>query len=196
MSLLRNDFTQITTAGVGTVTPSTTAVPTLTVEEFGNSLLHSTVITFNNHVITLVDAAGVVAYGGTKVYTFPAGTILSISTGANFSLTKTSAGVNNDFDGDFAVGTITASNNATLTGNEQNLIASTALAQAVAGVTGVTVIQPTLQTVTPYSGQNDVFVNILIDDADHNVTATPCNILVNGTLSLFWTKAPITLPNI
>jgi len=193
MSQLRTDYTQITSAGVGAVTPSTTAVPTLTAQEFGNSLLHSTVITLNNHVITLADEAGVVAYGGSKIYSFPAGTILSFAGGADLTFTKTSAGVNNDFDGDFGVGTITASNNSTLSGNEQNIIASTATPQAVAGVTSVKVIQPTWQTLGPVAATTDVYLNVLVDDADHNVTATACNFLVSGTLTLFWTRSPITL---
>ena len=193
MSLLRNDFTQITTAGVGTVTPSTTAVPTLTVQEFGNSLLHSTVITLNNHRISLTDQATVVAFGGSQLYAFPEGTIISLAGGIDLTLTKTSAGVQNNFDGDIAVGTITASNNSTLTGNEQNIVASTATPQAVAGVTSVKVVQPTLQTLAPVAAQTNVFLNILVDDADHDVTTTPCDILVTGTLTLFWSRSPITL---
>ena len=193
MSLLRNDFTQITTAGVGTVTPSTTAVPTLTVQEFGNSLLHSTVITLNNHRISLTDQATVVAFGGSQLYAFPEGTIISLAGGIDLTLTKTSAGVQDNFDGDIAVGTITASNNSTLTGNEQNIVASTATPQAVAGVTSVKVVQPTLQTLAPVAAQTNVFLNILVDDADHDVTTTPCDILVTGTLTLFWSRSPITL---
>ena len=37
-------------------------------------------------------------------------------------------------------------------------------------------------TVTP----KDAYINILVDDADHDVTTTPCNLILNGTLTINW----------
>jgi hypothetical protein len=31
-----------------------------------------------------------------------------------------------------------------------------------------------------------VYLNILVDDADHDVTSTACNIIANGTITLVW----------
>lgn len=127
---------------VGTI-PST--VTGLDVQETGVGPLRQTVFTFTNFEVTMTDEAGVVAYGGKKIYDFPNGVIDILGACSDLDITKSGAGINADFDGDFGVGTATASNNATLTGTEQNVIPSTATPQAVAGVTtadgiGVTAI--------------------------------------------------------
>lgn len=101
-------------------------------EAFGN--LHFTRLTLASRSITMTDEAGVVAYGGTKLYDFPPGVIRIKGVSVNLTVTKSGAGINADFDGDWSIGTATASNNATLTGTEANIIASTSTTQAVAGV--------------------------------------------------------------
>jgi hypothetical protein len=32
----------------------------------------------------------------------------------------------------------------------------------------------------------DVFLNILVDDADHDITGTAANIEATGTITLYW----------
>lgn len=32
----------------------------------------------------------------------------------------------------------------------------------------------------------DLYFNVLVDDADHDVTSTPCNLILNGTISVLW----------
>jgi hypothetical protein len=137
--------------------------------------------------VPLVDEAGVVAYGGLKVFDFPAGLVLFLGASMNLALTKSSIGVNDTWDGDVGLGTVTASNNATLATTEQNLIPTTPTPQAVAGVTtadgeststeGAKVLDG---TATPI----DVFLNLLVDDADHDVTGTAADLIVNGTITL------------
>lgn len=160
----------------------------VTAVESGSGITNRTVLTFVNTPVPLADAAGVVAYGGLKVYDFPAGAIMVMGAVADLDITKSSAGVNADFDGDIGVGTVTASNNATLASTEQNVIPTTATPQAVAGVTtgnGASTTSPTLDgTTTPV----DLYVNLLVDDADHDVTTTPCNLILNGTLTVTWTN--------
>lgn len=145
-----------------------------------------TVLSFENVAIAMADAAGVVAYGGLKVFDFPEGLIHILGATANLDLTKSSAGIIATWDGDFGVGTVTASNNATLASTEQNVIPTTATPQAVAGVTtadGVSTGSVLLDgTTTPV----DLFLNFLVDDADHDVTTTPADIIVNGTLTFIW----------
>jgi hypothetical protein len=77
----------------------------------------------------------VVAYGSQKVFDFPASLIAILGASTDLDVTKSGSGINADFDGDFALGTAAASNNASLTGTEQNVIASTATPQASSGVT-------------------------------------------------------------
>jgi len=148
-----------------------------------------TVLHFNGTQITLADEAGVVAYGGLKVFDFPAGLILVASAVADLVVTKTSAGVNADWDGDFGVGSAAAGNNNALAGTEQNIIPTTPTPQAAAGATtakGISTGGVQLDgTATPV----DVYLNFLVDDTDHNVTGTPCKLVVNGTLTLVWALA-------
>lgn len=142
-------------------------------------------LTLTNTPVVLADNPGVVAYGSLKVLDFPEGYIQIMGLVANLALTKSSAGVNNDWDGDFGVGTVAADNGATLATNEQNLIASTSTPQAVAGATTAKGFSTTGGAI--FNGSStpvDVFLNILVDDTDHDVTTTPCNIVVNGTIDV------------
>lgn len=144
-------------------------------------------LTFDDVALAMVDEAGVVAYAGLKVLDLPEGAYVIHGAVADFDLTKSSAGISATWDGDFGVGTVTASNNATLATTEQNIIPTTATPQAVAGVStarGVSTAAVYLDgTTTP----SDVYVNFLVDDADQDVTGTPANIIVNGTLTIVYT---------
>lgn len=148
-----------------------------------------TVLNFEDVTIALADEAGVVAYGGKKVFDFPQGLILVAAAVADLTVTKSSAGVNADWDGDFGVGTVTASNNNSLSSTEQNIIPTTATPQAVAGATTAKGISTGGLQLDGTATPADVFLNFLVDDADHNVAGTACNLIVNGTLTLVWALA-------
>lgn len=166
------------------------SVPTvtgLTVVEQGAGPLRQSVITFDDVAFALTDVAATVAYSGKKVYDFPAGSIKIFGAVADLALTKSAAGVNNDWDGDFGVGTVTASNNATLATTEQDIIPTTATPQAASGAT--TAKGRNAADIAPFDGTStavDVYLNFLVDDADQDVTTTPTNLIVNGTLTITW----------
>lgn len=166
--------------------PTMPDVTGLTGESKGAGHFRTLVLTFDDVAFALTDEAGVVAYSGKKVIDFPEGAVAILGAVADFALTKSSAGVIATFDGDFSVGTVTASNNASLSSTEQNIIPTTPTPQAVSGATtadGVSTAALYLDgTTTPV----DVYVNFLVDDADHDVTTTPCNLIVNGTLTLHY----------
>ncbi len=173
-----------TASGVGAVAGSG-----VTVEEFGDGANHKTRFTFTDAAIALTDEAGVVAYGGLKIYDFLAGFILMLGAVANLTITKSSAGVNADWDGDFGLGTATASNNNTLSSTEQNVIPTTATPQAVAGATtaqGASTNTEAAKVLDGHTTPIDLYLNFLVDDADHNVNGTPCNLIVNGTIEVSW----------
>ena len=134
--------------------------------------------------IEMVDEAGVVAFGGLKIYDLPQGQILFLGAVADLAMTKSSAGVTATWDGDFGLGTVTASNNGTLATTEQNFIPTTATPQAVAGVTTAKGASTSTEAAKVLDGSTalDVFLNFLVDDADHDVTTTPCNLIANGTI--------------
>jgi hypothetical protein len=146
------------------------------------------VLTFTNVAVTLADEAGVVAYGGVKIADLPATSgHFGVSAVVDLVITKSSAGVNADWDGDISIGTSSASNNATLTSTEANILTSNATPQAVAGVSTVLVGNNTHLLLTAQTAQS-VYLNLLVDDADHNVTVTPCNLILNGTVFLTTTE--------
>lgn len=146
------------------------------------------VLTFANVAVTLADEAGVVAYGGVKIADLPATSgHFGVSAVVDLVITKSSAGVNNDWDGDISIGTVTASNNATLTGTEANILASNSTPQAVSGVCTLLVGNNTQSLLTAQTAQG-VFLNLIVDDTDHNVAGTACNLILNGTVFLTTTE--------
>lgn len=170
-------FAEAGTAGTGV-----TATETI-------SGVRKVVLTLTNAVVTMADEAGVVAYGGLKVYDLPEGAILFLGATANLALTLSAAGINADWDGDFGLGTVTASNNATLASTEQDLIPTTATPQASASATTATGQSTATEVATVFDGTTtakDVYLNILVDDADHDITTTPTNIIANGTITLLY----------
>ena len=160
-----------------------------TLRNLGIGAARQSLLIFEDRAFPLTDEAGVVAFAGAKVFDFPEGLILFQGAVANLALTKSSAGVNDDWDGDFGLGTVTASNNATLAATEQNLIPTTPTPQAVSGATTAKGLSTASESGILLDGTTtpaDVFLNFLVDDADHDVTGTPCNLIVNGTLRLYW----------
>jgi hypothetical protein len=177
------DITSTSTTGKGTAGTGVTASESKTA---GGRF--KTVLTLSDAAVTLADEAGVVAYGGLKIYDMPTGAISFLYADVDLALTKSSAGVDADWNGDFGIGTATASNNATLTLTEDNLVASTATPEATDGATTATGTSTADEhiVVDGTSSAVDVYLNILVDDADHDVTSTACNIIANGTITLVW----------
>lgn len=160
----------------------------VSVREVGAGPFHCTILTLTSLEIALTDEAGVVAHGGVKVYDFPAGAILLLGAVADLDVTKDAAGVNADWDGDFSMGTAVASNNNTLSATEDDIIPSTATPQASAGATTANG-QSTASEMAVLDGTGtakDAFLNFLVDDADHDVGGTATNLVVTGTIRLFW----------
>jgi len=175
--------TLITTSGTGDVAGTgNTAV------EYASGV-HQTVITLATTTIAMADEASTVAWGGIKIYDFPEGAVMVLSAVSDIVVTKSSAGVDDTWDGDFAIGTATAANDAALTSTEADIIASTTMAQAVAGVAAADGQSTTSEVPLIIDGTTtagDVWLNFIVDDADQDITTTPCNFICNGTVTLTW----------
>jgi len=147
-------------------------------------------LTLTNTPVVLVDNPGTVAYGGLLIATLPQGAMMFLGATADLALTLSAAGVNADWDGDFGLGTVTATNDAgPLAGTEQDLIPNTATPQAVGSATTATGQSTATEAPIIHDGTTTpipVFLNFLVDDADHDVTSTPTNILCNGTITLLY----------
>lgn len=151
-----------------------------------DGIWNRTTLTLSAAVVTLADEAGVAGYGGRKVYDFPAGKVFVLSAVADLSVEATSAGVNADFDGDFALGTATASNNGTLTGTEADVVPSTATPQADTSITTAAGESTGVLGLSGNPTAPDLFLNFVIDDADQDITGTACDFEVTGTITIVW----------
>lgn len=149
-----------------------------------------TVLTLASTPIVLTDDTGVAAYGGVKLYDFPDGVIIWDGGHITCSLALSAAGVNADFDSDISMGTATATTGATLTTTEENLVPSTTVPQAVSSaVAAAPAFSFSANTGLVFDGSataKDLYLNMKVDDVDHDVASTPTNILVTGTVTFCW----------
>lgn len=154
-----------------------------------------TVLEFVNVSFALTDDAGVKAWSGQKILDLADG--LVVYKGAVIDLTATSStypavtGLVAAWDGDFALGSASALNAADSSpdGTEVDLVALTATVQAVAGVGTLKGISTTTEAPLTKDGTATAFpihLTIVVDDGDQDVTTTPTNLLLNGTVTVDW----------
>ena len=158
--------------------------------EKGGAGFRSTKLVLDSFPVRMTDEAGVALYGGAKLYDFQQGAVNILSARADLNVVKSS--VSNTeiiaaFDGDFGVGTVTASNNATLATTEQNVIPTTATPQASAGATVADGLMATVPGILgDASTAIDLFLNALVDDADQNVGTTHAWLYFTGVIQFNW----------
>ena len=175
----------------GTVPSAVSA--TVVATETGDNLLHKTVLTCTALPLTVTDDAGVAQYGGVQVYTFPLGLVVTQAARVAGNLTLGVTGTIIDaFTGVNALGSVTATTGATLTGTEATWLQSTANAAASTKVAAITSFS--IATALTESGGRvydgtttaaPVFLNFAIaDDATHTTgTGT-----FTGTITILWSK--------
>jgi len=173
-------------AGAGTV-----GVNTITAYEYGN-VAKKTVLECNGLVVTISDDAGVAQYGGVKAYDFPEGMLLIKGARVAGTLTAGTTGtIIDNWDGDVALGTVTATTGATLTGTEANIMQSVAVSAGASDKDGV-VAAASVATALTESGARwldgsttaiDMFLNFVIDD---DATHTAGTATFNGTVEINW----------
>lgn len=176
---------------VGTVPDAVKAYVVAT--EYGNSLVHRTVLTCTDVPISIADDAGVAQYGGVKLYTFPEGLIFSKGAIITGNLTLGTTGTIIDaFTGVNALGSITASTGSTLTSTEATWLQSTANATAASKVAAISSVSIATQLTEASSRIYDgtttpapVFLNFAIaDDATHTAGTGS----FTGTVTISWEK--------
>jgi len=173
-----------------TVGVSATAYTTTVEQNMG--LLNKTVLTCTALPISLTDDAGQSQYGGAKVYDFPLGLICTLGAIVVGELTAGVTGtIIDNWDGDVALGTVTATTGATLTSTEADILQSVAVSAGAADKIGV-VSAVTIATALTESGgrhfdgtatAKDMFLNFLIDDDDTHTAATAT---FTGTVTFVW----------
>jgi len=176
---------QTDTASKGTVPAAVQAY--CVASEYGDNLMHKTVLTLTDLPITMRDTE---QGGGAKVYTFPAGRILRLGATASIAVTTTSVladTLNTGVTCNYGVGSTTQAS-ATVATTEQdfvNVAAFTASATIdVAGAVANGVGPGVLASLDGTSTAIDAFLNLAVASAtDIDADAT---VLVNGTITLVW----------
>jgi hypothetical protein len=173
-------------SGKGTV-----GVNTITAYEYGD-VARKTVLECNGLVVTITDDAGVAQYGGVKAYDFPEGMLLIKGARVDGILTGGTTGtIIDNWDGDVALGTVTATTGSTLVSTEADIFASTAVSAGASDKDGV-VSAVSIATALTESGARwfdgtatakDMFLNFVIDD---DATHTAGTATFNGTIEFNW----------
>lgn len=181
--LVWNGTAWVTTDGQVGVAPANGAVAgtgNTVSEQVG--LVHKTVITVAN-TVTMTDATTAGCHGSQKIYDFPAGNILILGATTDLSVTAGAGGIGDTASVVASIGSVAvATDNATLTSTEANIVPSTA-ATLTGGVgafdgesTGVVVLDGTATAV-------DAILNLAVPDAGSSASDT---IVVAGTVTLVW----------
>lgn len=171
-------------------------VPTAGVTAYESSdsagIIRRTVLECNAVTVTITDDAGVAQYGGVQVYDFPEGMICCLGAQVNGTLTAGVTGtIIDNWDGDVAIGTVTATTGATLTGTEANILQSVEVSAGASDKLGV-VDAVSVATALTESGARwldgtatavDAFLNFVIDD---HATHTSGTATFTGTIHLLW----------
>jgi hypothetical protein len=160
--------------------------------EKGDSLVHQTVITCTDLPVTITDDANVAQYGGVKVYDFPLGLLNTLAAVVSGVLTAGVTGtIIDNWDGDVALGTATATTGNTLTGTEADIMPSVAVSAGASDKDGV-VAAVSVATALTESGARwldgtgtakDLYLNFLIDD---DVSHTAGTATFTGTITITW----------
>lgn len=175
-----------TTTGVGTKNGTT-----VTAAEYGEGILHKTVLTCTATPITISDDADTAQYGGVKVYDFPAGLILTLGAVIDGSVTLGATGtITNTWAGGVALGTATATTGSTLTSTEADIMPEVDVAAATAKVAVVDAVSAA--TALTESGARwfdgtstakDMYLNLVIDDSETHTAGTGT---FTGTITICW----------
>ena len=165
---------------------------TVSCTHYGNGILNKTVLTCTATPITISDDAGVAQYGGVKVFDFPAGWIHTMGAVIDGALTAGVTGtIIDNWDGDVALGTVTATTGATLTGTEANILPSAAVSAGASDKIGIAEAGPVATALTESGGRwldgsataIDMYLNFVIDD---DVTHTSGTATFTGTITFVW----------
>lgn len=175
-----------TAVGVGAA-----GAATVSAAEYGDGVIHKTVLTCTALPITISDDAGVAQYGGAKVYDFPEGLIMTMGAVIDGALTLGVTGtIINTWAGGVALGTATATTGTTLTGTEADIMPEVDVAAATAKVAACDAVS--VATALTESGARhldgtgtakDMFLNFVVDD---DATHTAGTGTFTGTITLLW----------
>lgn len=167
-------------------------IGTITAYEYGDNVAKKTVLECNALIVTISDDAGTAQYGGVKVYDFPEGmTLIKGARVGGILSAGTTGTIIDDWDGDVALGSATATTGATLIGTEADIMPSVTVSAGTSDKDGV-VNAVSVATALTESGARwfdgtatakDLFLNFIIDEDGTHTAGTAT---FNGTIELNW----------
>lgn len=149
----------------------------------GIALTKRTEITLTAREITMTDAGAAGSHGGTKIYDFPVGLISIRSAVTDLTITAGSGGITDTSAVVGAVGTtVTATDNATLTGTEANIVPTTdcTLVDGAGVMDGENLVPISIDGT---GGALDMYLNFATVDAGSTANDT---LTVTGTVIVEW----------
>jgi hypothetical protein len=180
------DTPTTTAAGVGLVPAALAQSGQVVATEYGNGVVHQTVLTLAALAQTVVNGT---EYQGTKIYSFPEGRILVLGVTASLAPTTTSAiasTLNSGVTGAVAVGTAAASN-VSLTSTMVDLLPSTAFVTSTVINEPAAAVGAALAASAHFDGHSshkDVYLNSAFattTDVDADATMTWA-----GNITITW----------
>jgi hypothetical protein len=175
-------YADTTTRNVGSAGTGCTAT------EYGNGIVHTTVLAVSALDVTMTDAGAAGCHGTSNLYTFPVGGVTILGATGDLTLTAGAGGIGDTAAAVWSVGTVAVgTDNATLTTTEADIISSTA-STLVAGVKNAQGTGP--GTVAFFNGTSSAKVarlNIAVPDADSSASDT---FTVAGTVNISWLFTP------
>ena len=192
-----NPVIEVTEAGIETSLAPLTTVglgakngATVTATEYGDGIMHKTVLTLASTPVSVVSVGANAGVGGTKIYDLPEGRILVLGCMADLSLAIAVA-KQGDFtdgtpEGDIGVGTVAPANADALgtDSTDDDFSTATAFTMNAYAASADVPSEPTGQ-MDGTATAKDVYVNLLVDaaDIDNDVTT---QVLVSGTVTFHW----------
>jgi hypothetical protein len=146
----------------------------------------STHIKLTDAIVPLADGPPGPAYGSKLIWEFGSTPVITQAAGVSLTITKSSAGVDADWDGDISMGTAPANGADGLTATEADIFTSIVTPQAVLGVTSVGNLELNSDRFSGSTGPHKVYLNLIVDLNDHSVPTPPCNLILNGFVILLW----------
>lgn len=142
-------------------------------------------LTLSAVALSLTGSTAVAVFDTTMLSGLPEGNLLLLGAVANLTFSGSGADANltDTFNGDFSLGTTPADDN-TLTAGDVDIIGSTAMAQAVAEVSGPNRAANAVQAIIDNTaGTAELNLNVLLD-ADQVTNAATSVVTVDGTVDI------------
>lgn len=177
-------ITSITVDPTTLVDVGVEAVTNMTVTENGDGAVHKTTFTFSAHSVTMTDATD--STGSVAIYTFPEGFIKVYGSLCNLTTTAGVGGITDTAALVLSVGSVVvATDNATLTSTEADIIAS--YAGTLIGGEGVFTKDGALVAAAfdGHTTDEAIFLNLAVPDADTSANDT---IELTGDCTIVWSN--------